>query len=238
MKKHIITLLIISAFAGSYAQSYTQAFDSVFQHVDLSHTSTGILYENMIPKEKTVQHNSVKTNSKTSSVDTTNLTKYKHSIGICAGIWFDGLSYKYNVLPNLYLQTDIGLSIDIHKSILPEGCDISLKINMLYENIFPNRTNTYWIVGGGVVGGIVPHDAGKKEVSLKSGVQSIFGIEYFLNTIPMSLQIDTRLGYGNIYSTKGVNPKNRIGLIASENPYHFFDYSFVFSLRYHLGKKN
>ena len=49
MKKHIITLLIISAFAGSYAQSYTQAFDSVFQHVDLSHTSTGILYERVLP---------------------------------------------------------------------------------------------------------------------------------------------------------------------------------------------
>ena len=40
MKKHIITFLIVSAFAGASAQSYTQAFDSVFQHVDLSHTSS------------------------------------------------------------------------------------------------------------------------------------------------------------------------------------------------------
>ena len=31
------------------AQNYTQAFDSVFQHVDLSHTSTGILYERVLP---------------------------------------------------------------------------------------------------------------------------------------------------------------------------------------------
>jgi len=44
MKKHIVTLLIVSVFAIASAQSYTQAFDSVFQHVDLSHTSTGILY--------------------------------------------------------------------------------------------------------------------------------------------------------------------------------------------------
>ena len=49
MKKHIVTLLIISVFAGVSAQSYTQAFDSVFQHVDLRHTSTGILYERVLP---------------------------------------------------------------------------------------------------------------------------------------------------------------------------------------------
>lgn len=49
MKKHIIAFLICSVFAGVSAQSYTQAFDSVFQHVDLSHTSTGILYERVLP---------------------------------------------------------------------------------------------------------------------------------------------------------------------------------------------
>ena len=49
MKKHIISFLIFSMFAGASAQNYTQAFDSVFQHVDLSHTSTGILYERVLP---------------------------------------------------------------------------------------------------------------------------------------------------------------------------------------------
>ena len=52
MKKHIVTFLIVSAFAGASAQSYTQAFDSVFQHVDISHTSTGILYERVLPDKR------------------------------------------------------------------------------------------------------------------------------------------------------------------------------------------
>ena len=43
-------------FAGASAQSYTQAFDSVFQHVDLSHTSTGILYERVLPLSNLVSY--------------------------------------------------------------------------------------------------------------------------------------------------------------------------------------
>jgi hypothetical protein len=49
MKKIVVTFLFFGVFAGASAQSYTQAFDSVFQHVDLSHTSTGILYERVLP---------------------------------------------------------------------------------------------------------------------------------------------------------------------------------------------
>lgn len=56
MKKHIITFLIVSTFAGAFAQNYTQAFDSVFQHVDLSHTSTGILYERVLPFSNLVNY--------------------------------------------------------------------------------------------------------------------------------------------------------------------------------------
>jgi len=56
MKRHIIILLIFSVFAGASAQSYTQAFDSVFQHVDLSHTSTGILYERVLPLSNLVSY--------------------------------------------------------------------------------------------------------------------------------------------------------------------------------------
>ena len=33
MKKHLITLLVISVFTTASAQNYTQAFDSVFRHV-------------------------------------------------------------------------------------------------------------------------------------------------------------------------------------------------------------
>ena len=43
---------------------------------------------------------------------------------------------------------------------------------------------------------------------------------------------------GNVYlqSDIGILP-DRIGF-PNDNPYHFFDYAFVFSLRYHFGKKN
>lgn len=56
MKKLIISFLIIIAFAGTSAQNYTQAFDSVFQHVDLTNTSTGILYERVLPFSNLVSY--------------------------------------------------------------------------------------------------------------------------------------------------------------------------------------
>ena len=42
--------------AGAAAQNYTQAFDSIFQHVDLSNTSTGILYERVLPFSNLVSY--------------------------------------------------------------------------------------------------------------------------------------------------------------------------------------
>ena len=49
MKKLYISFLAVSIFTGLAAQSYTQSFNEVFQNVDLSHTSTGILYERVLP---------------------------------------------------------------------------------------------------------------------------------------------------------------------------------------------
>ena len=43
-------------FAWASAQNYTQVFDNVFQHVDLSHTSTGILYERVLPLSNLVSY--------------------------------------------------------------------------------------------------------------------------------------------------------------------------------------
>ena len=56
MKKYAITFLIFSVLAGASAQNYTQAFDSIFQHVDFSHTSTGILYERVLPFSNLVSY--------------------------------------------------------------------------------------------------------------------------------------------------------------------------------------
>ena len=56
MKNHITTLLVLCVFAGASAQSYSEAFDSVFRHVDLSHTSRGILYERVLPFSNMVSY--------------------------------------------------------------------------------------------------------------------------------------------------------------------------------------
>lgn len=56
MKRIIIILFVFSVFASTSAQSYTQSFNEVFQHVDLSHTSTGILYERVLPFSNLVSY--------------------------------------------------------------------------------------------------------------------------------------------------------------------------------------
>ncbi len=56
MKKHLITLLVISVFTTASAQNYTESFNEVFRHVDLSHTSTGILYERVLPFSNLVSY--------------------------------------------------------------------------------------------------------------------------------------------------------------------------------------
>ena len=95
MKKHIITFLICSMFAGASAQSYTQAFDSVFQHVDLSHTSTGLFYEPGILSECTHQQSSLVKQTLSSDADKADSVN-NNSIGINVG-WLNGVSLKFHL---------------------------------------------------------------------------------------------------------------------------------------------
>lgn len=59
MKKNFFLLFILSLFTEISAQSYTQNFNEVFQHVDLSHTSTGILYERVLPISNLVNYQTI-----------------------------------------------------------------------------------------------------------------------------------------------------------------------------------
>ena len=165
----------------------------------------------------------------------------KHSVGISALSSFTGISLKFNVADKLYLQTDFGGDAYLNFLFIPAsptlGADFGTQVYVLYEDLFPKRTNTYWLAGLGLNFAGVPHIPYSKQVSLKGGVKAIFGVEYIPDNSRLSFQVDTRWGYGIMYSTKGVKPWERNGYIPNDNPYHFLDYGFVFTLRFHFGNK-
>ena len=200
MKKHIITLLFLSTFAGVMVQSGTNTNKSA-----------------CTPRNK-------------------------YSLGISAFCSFVGVSLKCQLKEHLYLQTDLGGNAYLNFLFIPVsptlGADFGAQVYLLYEDLFPKRTNTYWIAGLGLNFAGYPHIPYSNQVSLKGGTKAILGIEYIPDNSRLSFQVDTRWGYGIIYSTKGVNPRARNGEISDANPYHFLDYGFVFTLRFHFGKKN
>ena len=240
MKKHLFILLVISVFTTASAQSYTQAFDSVFRHVDLSHTSTGILCERGLPPEGLPTNCSWVNNKVVSKTDTADTQYYKHSVGINIG-WFDGVCYRVNIVNNLFFQADVGMGLFLNFCALPICpdivCDLGSQLYFLYERKFPKRTNTYWIAGGGLsIAAVSPVGDTKKINTLKAGPKVLLGIEFFPGgKVPLSIQVDARFGYNVMYSPKD---SYRGVFIPNVNPYHYFDYGFVFSVRYHFGKKN
>lgn len=167
--------------------------------------------------------------------DTAGLHNYKHSVGIDLA-WMYGVSWKYNMINNWYLQTDLGVTF--WGLEIPITLDVGGRLFVFYEDLFSKRTNTYWIVGGGVGLGAVPHTLGGKEASLKGSAQTLLGIEFNPRNTHLSFQFDARLGYGIIYSTEGVEPSGRLGFVSNANPYHYFDFAFVASIRFFFCKKN
>lgn len=174
--------------------------------------------------------------------DTSNVHNYKHSVGINVG-WLDGLSLRFNIGKNIHLQTDFGFAFHanplyfIHEAFGGPFlyADMGFQVNVLYENKFPNSNNTFWIAGGGLSFGKECTESFKSPY-LKTGAKAILGIEWKFD-IPLSLQLDTRQGYGVIFAQIKSNNENK-HLLLSNSPVHFFDYSFVFSVRYHFGKRN
>ncbi|MBR3559275.1 MAG: hypothetical protein IKN78_10420 [Bacteroidales bacterium] len=233
IKKHIITLLLVGMFAGASAQNDTQSFDSVFRHVDLNHTTTGILYERVLPFDDLPLCNSSASNFLTNRIDSTDSMRKTHSVGINLG-WTDGVSLKFNIEGNVYLQSDIGINMHFLVPIIPIPFDIGCDVKAVYEKKFSKATNTCWFAGGGLSFGIVPHSKKDNGISFKESVLSIFGIEYMMDSHPLSVQFDARFGYGIIHTPKVIRP-DRIGF-PNDNPYHFLDFGIVFSLRYHFGK--
>jgi len=67
MKKLLITFLICGMFGYAPAQNYSQRFNEVFQHVDLSQASTGIIYERVLPFSNLLNHSTNLTISRDTS---------------------------------------------------------------------------------------------------------------------------------------------------------------------------
>ena len=236
----ILIIAILFLFAETQAQTFTQIFDSVFTHVSRTDATTG-MGEQVLPFGENPLCQFSTTSPQIGKNDTSYTINNKHSVGISAFCSFVGVSLKFNLKNNLYLQTDFGGNAYLNFLFIPVspglGADFGAQVYLLYEDVFPHRTNVFWVAGCGLNLAGVPHIPYSKQVSLKGGAKAILGIECALGNTPFSIQVDTRWGYGIMYSTKGVRSWERNGYIPEDNPYHFLDYSIVFSLRYHFDKR-
>lgn len=239
MKKLIITFLIVSAFAWASAQSYTQVSDNVFQHVDLSHTTTGLLYERGDPFECAPQYYSLIKQTHSSYADKSDSVN-SHSIGINVG-WLNGVSLKFHLKKNVYLQTDLGLSYSanplyfIHYAFGPFlYLGYGGQVCVLYERSFPMKSNVFWITGAGM--SFFKNIASIPDIpGFKSGINAVLGIEWKFK-IPLSIRLDTRQGYGVLFAP--VRNSKTQNVSSVDYSWHYFDYAFVLALYYHFGKKN
>ena len=162
--------------------------------------------------------------------------KYKHSVGINLG-WYDGLSLKFNLKGNVYLQVDMGLHMGVSPMMVVHPIFGPLlylgyggQVCVYAEDLFSKRTNTYWIAGGGAgyTGCITsfPENGGSK-----FGINAILGIEWKFD-IPLSLQLDFRPGGSVLFP-----PTREMEYFHIVDPWFYLDYAFVFSIRYNFSKK-
>lgn len=174
-------------------------------------------------------------NAMSTKTDTMFSPKYKHSVGINVG-WVDGLSLKFNLHRNVYLQADLGLALGVSPLYFVHGffgplLDVGYggHLHVYAEDHFPNKTNTFWMVGGGMgysksIGSI------PENWDSKIGIHVILGVEWKFNT-PLSLQLDFRPGCSAM-----IPITNKSNHLSFDNTWFFVDYAFVFSVRYNFGK--
>ena len=167
---------------------------------------------------------------------------YKHSVGGCAGS-MAGLSMKFNLKGNVYLQTDWGVTshlsplypyIEELGPMLYVG--IGGDVSFLYEKKIRNTTNMWWLAGINLIGD--KHiDNDFKTGYWRTGARIVLGIEWRLD-IPICFQLEARQGYGLIFAPdwdKHDFSKDKYWSFCG-SPYHFFDFSMVFSVRYCFGQ--
>lgn len=134
---------------------------------------------------------------------------YKHSIGATV-LNFNGVSYKTFLIDNLALSVDAGFKWTVPG--IGIACTGEVNPNIMYEA--PTSANgLYWFAGGGLsLGGWTGWG--------KFGLNAIGGIEYKFS-IPLTLQVDLRPGYGLAFGS---------GFAGS-----YFDWGLCFGLRYTIN---
>ncbi len=263
MKKHIITLLIVSVFAGVSAQSYTQAFDSVFQHVDLRHTSTGILYERVLPLSNLTSYVTnipypvdicdfrqfVMANDEpfragaqhTFLSDSVGL--YKFAAGVSIGLLGSAYTMKYAVSKKCMFQTDLGIKYFLNLVGDEGGISPVILIlveasqNFLYQHTLATKEKSsfYFLLGGGVSGGLTPYGP----ITWKVGANPLFGLEIVLKKPKMSFQVDLRPGYAALLRTEKAQQSDQHPFITGftsgikQYPYHGYDISLNFAVKFY-----
>lgn len=174
-------------------------------------------------------------NALSTKTDTTFSYKHKHSVGINVG-WVDGLSLKFNLRSNVYLQADLGLALGVRPLYFVNGffgplLDVGYggQIQVYAEDRFPKKTNAFWMLGGGVgyskCLGTIPENWDSK-----FGIHVLLGVEWKFD-IPLSLQLDFRPGCSAM-----IPITNKSNHLSFDNTWFFVDYAFVFSVRYNFGK--
>ena len=169
---------------------------------------------------------------------------YRHSVGIDIG-YMNGVSLKFNLVDNLYLQGDLGATFGvnpfdfIYYSFAPPfmQADLGGQIHVLYEKPSNKYSILSWIVGGGgKFGKECFHSLSSP--FFRAGATALLGLEWNFDILPMSLQLDTRLGYGVAFAIDKSSTNHSYHWFYSvDEPYHFFDYSIVFSVRYCFGRR-
>ncbi|MBQ0008617.1 MAG: hypothetical protein KBT40_07860 [bacterium] len=148
----------------------------------------------------------------------------KNEFGIVAG-GFNGLSYKYYLKPNIAIQTDLACGVERTIVNFPDSrysvvgtislWDFSLNPNFLYHKDLEG--GLYAFAGGGASLGML----GFFETNIfagKLGINGMIGAGIKLASVPLSISLDFRPGYG-------------FGFDGSSTV-HYFDWHLALGLRY------
>ncbi len=195
-----------------------------------------LLCVGMTRGQEILPDSSATSKARSTQMDTTYSPKYKHSVGVNFSM-YNGISLKLNLKDNVYLQMDMGLDGGVSPMMFVHPIFGPLlyigyggHVCVYAEDLFPKRTNTYWIAGGGAgYSGCItsfPEYGGSKV-----GINAILGIEWKFD-IPLSLQLDFRPGCSVL-----LPPTRKMEYSHIEDPWFYLDYAFVFSLRYNFGIK-
>ena len=170
-------------------------------------------------------------------------SSYNHSIGVTVGTFY-GPTYKTFLMEKMALQVDLGVKLNTILDWPGVAWDLELNPNLAYQSNIGN-SGLLWFAGGGLSLGYAFVETYKSYSDYfnagKFGVNAIIGMEYIFSSVPLSLQLDFRPGYGLIFYNEILDPSDIwwaeiLGMTDKDYKYkirdHYFDWTIGLSLRY------